>query len=116
MSDGDEYAGDRGRSRCPGCHRPPRVLNPIVSSATHGKPHRVNADVAELIIASRREHSRKPDEIYERVERLIAGTYLELFAIAEEPHREGLTHWIGKDRITVGHWKSDSYPGAKVSS
>jgi|SRR5215471_2379635 len=116
MSDGDEYAGNRGRSRCPGCHRPPRVLNPIVSIATRGNPNPVNADLAKLIITSRREHSRKPDEIYERVERLVAGQYLDLSASAEAPHREGLTHWIGKDRTTVRHWKSDSYPGAKASS
>jgi N6-adenosine-specific RNA methylase IME4 len=101
---------------CPGRHQPPRVLNPIVSIGTRGKPHRVNADVAELIIASRREHSRKPDEVYERVERLVAGAYLELLASAEAPHREGWTHWISKDRATVRRWKSDSYPGAKAAS
>jgi N6-adenosine-specific RNA methylase IME4 len=32
--------------------------------ATRGKPRRLNADVPELIVAPRREHSRKPDEIY----------------------------------------------------
>ena len=34
----------------------------------------------ELIIAPVREHSRKPDEIYRRVEALSNGPYLELFA------------------------------------
>jgi N6-adenosine-specific RNA methylase IME4 len=47
---------------------------------TRGKPRRVNAGVSELIEAPRREHSRKPDEQYERIERLVAGPYLELFA------------------------------------
>jgi len=37
-------------------------------------------DVRELIVAPRREHSRKPDEQYERIERLCAGPCLELFA------------------------------------
>lgn len=37
------------------------------------------ADVRTLILAPRREPSRKPDEIYARIERLVPG-YLELFA------------------------------------
>ena len=54
--------------------------------ATVGSPHRVNDDVRELIVSPRREHSRKPDETYERIERLCAGPYLELFA---RQRREG---------------------------
>lgn len=34
----------------------------------------------ELIVAPRRQHSRKPDGIHQRIERLVAGPYLELFA------------------------------------
>lgn len=48
--------------------------------ATKGRPKRINADVRQGIIAPRREHSRKPDGIHERIERLVAGPYLELFA------------------------------------
>jgi N6-adenosine-specific RNA methylase IME4 len=48
--------------------------------ATRGNPKRLRADVRQGIIAPRREHSRKPDEIHERIERLVAGPYLELFA------------------------------------
>ena len=48
--------------------------------ATKGKPKRINADVLQVIISPRREHSRKPDEIRERVERLVSGPYIELFA------------------------------------
>jgi N6-adenosine-specific RNA methylase IME4 len=48
--------------------------------ATRGKPKRLNADVRQGIIEPRREHSRKPAEIYRRIERLVAGPYLELFA------------------------------------
>lgn len=47
--------------------------------ATKGRPKRLNADVRQGIIAPRREHSRKPDGIHERIERLVAGPYLELF-------------------------------------
>lgn len=53
--------------------------------ATRGKPQRQAADVAKLLVAPRREHSRKPDETYARIERLVAGPYLELFARASRP-------------------------------
>lgn len=53
--------------------------------ATRGKPKRLNADVRQGIIAPRREHSRKPDGVHERIERLVAGPYLELFARQRRP-------------------------------
>ncbi len=53
--------------------------------ATRGKPRRRGTDVAKLIVAPRREHSRKPDEIHDRIERLVEGPYLELFARASQP-------------------------------
>jgi N6-adenosine-specific RNA methylase IME4 len=83
--------------------------------ATRGKPHRLNADVPELIISPRREHSRKPDEVYERIERLVAGPYLELFASSAAPRRAGWVRWIGKDRAPARRWKSNSYPGAEAA-
>lgn len=52
---------------------------------TRGTPKRVDKGVRQVIIAPRREHSRKPDEQYERIERLVAGPYLELFARATRP-------------------------------
>lgn len=64
--------------------------------ATRGKPKRLNADVRQSIIAPRREHSRKPDGIHGRIERLVAGPYLELFARQTRP---GWTAWgdeVGK--------------------
>jgi N6-adenosine-specific RNA methylase IME4 len=48
--------------------------------ATRGKPKRLNADVRMGIIEPRREHSRKPDCVHGRIERLVAGPYVELFA------------------------------------
>jgi N6-adenosine-specific RNA methylase IME4 len=45
-----------------------------------GKPRRNAKDVRELIIARRRQHSRKPDEIYPRIEGFCDGPYVELFA------------------------------------
>jgi N6-adenosine-specific RNA methylase IME4 len=58
--------------------------------ATRGKPKRVNADVRMGIIEPRRQHSRKPDCVHGRIERLVEGPYLELFARAP---RNGWTVW-----------------------
>lgn len=63
---------------------------------TRGRPKRVSADVRQGIIEPRREHSRKPDCVHERIERLVAGPYLELFARQTRP---GWTCWgneVGK--------------------
>ena len=43
-----------------------------------GQPQRKSAGVRELIIAPVREHSRKPDEIYRRVEAFSDGPFLEI--------------------------------------
>jgi len=58
--------------------------------ATRGKPKRLHADVRQGILEPRREHSRKPDQVYDRIERLVAGPYLELFARQRRP---GWTPW-----------------------
>jgi N6-adenosine-specific RNA methylase IME4 len=47
--------------------------------ATRGSPKRLAPDVQQVIVAPLREHSRKPDEARNRIERLLAGPYLELF-------------------------------------
>lgn len=57
---------------------------------TRGSPKRLSAGERKLIVAPRREHSRKPDEQYDRIERLVAGPYLELFARQSRP---GWTTW-----------------------
>ena len=57
---------------------------------TRGKPKRLSAAVRQLIVAPRREHSRKPEEARERVEALVPGPYLELFC--REP-RAGWSSW-----------------------
>ena len=48
--------------------------------ATRGRPKRLHADVRQGIIELPREHSRKPDCVYDGIERLVAGPYVELFA------------------------------------
>jgi N6-adenosine-specific RNA methylase IME4 len=67
-----------------------RANSEVCLLATRGHPKRLKADVRQGIIAPRREHSRKPDEIHGRIQRLVAGPYLELFA--RQP-RSGWTTW-----------------------
>jgi N6-adenosine-specific RNA methylase IME4 len=84
--------------------------------ATRGSPEGGfvrDHDVDKLIIAPRRVHSRKPDEIYSRIERLVKAEppFLELFA------RFPRAGWdtAFSDQIETGptprRWKSNSYPG-----
>ena len=58
--------------------------------ATRGKPKRLSAAVRQGIIEPRREHSRKPDCVHGRIQKLVAGPYLELFARAP---RSGWDVW-----------------------
>lgn len=53
--------------------------------ATRGNPKRLDAGVRQAIIEPRRQHSRKPDCVHGRIERLVAGPYLELFARTRRP-------------------------------
>ena len=73
-----------------------RANSEVCLLATRGRPKRLNADVRQGIIEPRRQHSRKPDCVYDRIERLVAGPYLELFARTSRP---GWTVWgneVGK--------------------
>ena len=81
--------------------------------ATRGSPRRRSTSVHKLIVSSRREHSRKPDDAYERIEGLCEGPYLELFA------RNSRSGWdsfgVEVDAFTGGkipgrRWASTSYP------
>jgi N6-adenosine-specific RNA methylase IME4 len=58
--------------------------------ATRGKPKRLHADVGQVILEPRREHSRKPACVHDRIERLVAGPYVELFA---REKRRGWASW-----------------------
>lgn len=55
-----------------------------------GRPKRISGDVKELLIDIRREHSRKPDEAYNRIEQFAQGPFIELFA---RQTRDGWTSW-----------------------
>lgn len=58
--------------------------------ATRGSPMRLAMDVHQVVMAPVREHSRKPDEVRTRIERLLAGPYLELYG---RQHFPGWTVW-----------------------
>lgn len=62
-----------------------RANSEVCLLATRGNPKRLRADVRQGIIEPRREHSRKPDCVPGRIERLVAGPYLELFARTRRP-------------------------------
>jgi len=83
---------------------------------TRGHPARKAADVRKLVVAPRREHSRKPEAVYGLIERLVDGPYLELFARASRP---GWDTWgreaalFDQGPIATRRWASTSYPAAE---
>lgn len=60
----------------------------ILLLGRRGNPKRLSKGVRELMIAARREHSRKPDETFARIEAYCPGPRLELFA------RESRAGWV----------------------
>lgn len=61
-----------------------------------GSPKRLDKGVHEVIISPRREHSRKPDEAYDRIERYTHGPYLELFSRQNRKNWETWGNETGK--------------------
>jgi N6-adenosine-specific RNA methylase IME4 len=74
---------------------------------TRGKPRRLSRSVRKLIVSPRREHSRKPDEVYDRIEALCEGPYLELFSRFPRDGWDSIGNQTG---IETRKWKSNSYP------
>jgi N6-adenosine-specific RNA methylase IME4 len=63
-----------------------RANTEIALLFTRGNPKRLSASVRQLIIAPLGRHSEKPEEMQDRVEQLVAGPYLELFARRQRPN------------------------------
>lgn len=63
-----------------------RANSEVCLLATRGKPKRLSPNVRQGIIEPLREHSRKPDGVHDRIERLVSGPYLELFARQQRPN------------------------------
>lgn len=74
---------------------------------TRGSPRRRNKDVRQIIEEPIREHSRKPDAVYERIERLVAGPYVELFATRRWPGWDGWGRDYPNDAVTVRNRLTD---------
>jgi N6-adenosine-specific RNA methylase IME4 len=62
-----------------------RAQSEIVLLARRGNCRRRRKDIRELILAPRREHSRKPNEFYDRVEQYCEGPFVDLFARERRP-------------------------------
>jgi N6-adenosine-specific RNA methylase IME4 len=80
--------------------------------ATRGQPHRRRANVRKLIVSPRREHSRKPDEAYARIEALCDGPYLEMFARSPHPGWDAWGSEAGLRELGPRRWRADSFPDA----
>lgn len=57
---------------------------------TIGEPEIMNHSTRNLIVAPRREHSRKPEQMYRDIEALFRGPYCEIFAAHS---RKGWSSW-----------------------
>ena len=83
--------------------------------ATRGKPKRVSKAVRRLVIAPRREHSRKPDEVADRIVKLMGDVRrIELFA---RETRDGWQAWGDEAQKfdtpqRVGAFRADSSRGS----
>ena len=76
--------------------------------ATRGSPPRKAKNIPRLMISKRREHSRKPDEIYDRIAKLCNGPYLELFA---RKAKKGWDVWGNeKDKFNNGYFSTRNRP------
>lgn len=78
-----------------------RANSEVCLLATRGKPKRRDNSVRQGIIEPIRQHSRKPDCVPARIERLVEGPYLELFSRTTRP---GWTMWgnqVGKFQVAA---------------
>ena len=71
-----------------------RSQHEILLFGRKGKPQpfKHKRNIPSILCADRREHSRKPDEIYDIIERISYPPYLELFA-RKPKHRENWEYW-----------------------
>ena len=67
-----------------------RKCTEVLLLGRRGQPQRLSRNTRELLISARRQHSRKPEETYARIEGYCPGPRLELFA---RERRDGWTSW-----------------------
>ena len=63
---------------------------------TRGKPKRTDAGVRQVVMEPARQHSRKPDEVIERIEKLSEGPYLEMFSRTNRKGWDAMGDQVGK--------------------
>lgn len=67
----------------------------IAALFTRGSPKRLSKGVEQIIHCPRGAHSAKPDLQYERIEALVGGPYLELFARSARPNWSAWGNEVG---------------------
>jgi MT-A70 len=82
VQDGGVHMGQAKQERRGIVHRNGLLdsIEQICLFATRGSPQRMAKDVSQVILSPVGEHSAKPQEARRRIERLLLGPYLELFA------------------------------------
>lgn len=73
-----------------------RANSEVCLLGTRGNAKRRDNGIRQGIIEPKRGHSRKPDCVYERIERLVAGPYVELFARSRRPGWDAWGNEVGK--------------------
>lgn len=104
----DLFTGDIAEARMGFGYWTRKQVEPVLLF-TRGSPRRLSKRVRQaiqqpelldvlpsVIVAPRREHSRKPEEARERIEALVAGPYLELFARSTHAGWESWGNEVGK--------------------
>ena len=82
--------------------------------ATRGKPKRNSKGVEELLMSQVGRHSAKPEEVAHRIERLIDGPYLEMFARRPRRGWDVFGNQIESDLVTeaeeLSHQEKEKRP------
>jgi N6-adenosine-specific RNA methylase IME4 len=85
----------------PSIVKPTTELVLAASRVKKGRPMKLHDEsICQVILAPKREHSRKPDELFERIERMYPGaTRLEMYA---RESREGWDNWGNQTELFDG--------------
>lgn len=67
-----------------------RQAHEVCLVARRGRPERLSRGLPSVILAPRREHSAKPPEMYDVIERFAPGPFVELFARTRRPGWESI--------------------------
>lgn len=68
----------------------------VVVLGRRGSPKRMDNSVRQVVIAPRRKHSEKPEEVARRIERFCEGPHIEVFARRTRPNWTSFGDEVGK--------------------